>query len=88
MDCANRREEGGGSRTCKGESHAYLTRLAQQLGVLKTTTYRILRADIGLFPYKVHVVQKLSAFNKAKHLQFVEEFGAQHAEKPSMLNEI
>ncbi len=65
-----------------------LTRLAQQLGILKTTTYHILREDIGLFPYKVHVVQKLSAFSKAIRLQFAKEFGVQLAEKPSMLNEI
>ncbi len=67
---------------------ASLTHLAQQLGVSKTTTYRILRGDIGLFPYKVHVVQKLSAIDKAKCLQFAEEFGTQLAEKPSMLDEI
>ncbi len=72
----------------KENRRASLTRLAQQLGVSKTTTYRILREDIGLFPYKVHVVQKLSVFNKAKRLQFAEEFGVQLAEKPSMLNEI
>ncbi len=33
-------------------------------------------------------MQKFRAFNKANHLQFAEEFGAQLAEKPSMLNEI
>ncbi len=33
-------------------------------------------------------MQKLSRFNKAKRLQFAEEFSAQIAEKPNMLNEI
>ncbi len=59
----------------KENPQASLTCLAQQLGVSKTMTYHILREDIGLFPYKVHIVQKLSAFNKAKCLQFAEEFG-------------
>ncbi len=54
----------------KENPRAYLTHLAQQLGVSKMTTYRILREDIELFLYKVHDVQKLSVLNKAKRLQY------------------
>ncbi len=41
-----------------------ITRLLQQLSVSWSTTYHIVWEDVRLFPYKVHVAQKLTPYSK------------------------
>lgn len=45
-------------------------RLSRQTGVTETTVRRILHQDIGLFPYKIQLVQKLRYGDKKRRLDF------------------
>ncbi len=78
----------GAKLTAHRKSHTSITRLSQQLGVSWSTTYCIVRHDIGLFLYKVHVAQKLTPYSKERRLNFAQDFIAVLALKPSMLNNI
>ncbi len=62
-----------------------INRLAQQLGVLRSPIYRLMREDISLFPYKVQVLQKLTVFSQQRRLAFAEEFSAVLTARPRML---
>jgi hypothetical protein len=65
-----------------------ISRLAQRLGVSWSTTYRIVRGDIGLFPYKIHILQQLTELNKENRLKFAVEFTEVLSERPRLLNDI
>ena len=60
----------------EGTPRTGLTRLAQEVGVSISTTYRILTEDIALFPYKLQMFQELSPLAQEKRLAFAETFGA------------
>ncbi len=61
-----------------------INQLAQQIGVLWSSTYRLMREDIGLFPYKVQVLQKLTVFSRQRRLAIAEEFSVVLTARPSM----
>ncbi len=65
-----------------------ITRQSQQLEVSWLTTYRIVWEDIGLFPYKEHAAQRLTPYSKERWLNFTQDFTADLALKPNMLNNI
>ncbi len=65
-----------------------IAKLAQRLGASWSTTYHFVRNDIGLFPYKVQVLQKLTQFSKERRLKFVEEFTEVPTHRLGMLHEI
>lgn len=52
-------------------------RLSIEEGLSYTTTWRILRKDLHLFPYKIHVYQELTDTGRQKRQQFAMEFGAE-----------
>ncbi|XP_020297470.1 uncharacterized protein LOC109862000 [Pseudomyrmex gracilis] len=58
-----------------------LTRLAQEIGVSSSTTYRMMTEDIDMFPYKIQMLQTLSPLNEEKRLAFATTFGAYLSQK-------
>ncbi len=51
-------------------------------------TFAITNEDIGMFSYKVQMLQKLTTFSKQRQLKFVEEFTEVLIERPRMLYDI
>jgi len=45
-------------------------KLALQLGTSKSTAHRIVRQDLGLYPYKVQIMQKVSEYDVERRLNF------------------
>ena len=61
-------------------------RLASQVGLSAASTWRILKTDLGLSPYKVTVCQELSATDCHHREVFCKWFLEKCAAKPSFLN--
>lgn len=53
------------------DPHTSLSRRSQQLGLSETTTWRILRKDLALKPYKVQLTQDLRPTDHAQRRNFV-----------------
>ena len=47
-----------------------IRRLAARVGASRTTVHRVLRLQLGFYPYKLQVVQRLKRVDKAKMLRF------------------
>jgi len=49
-----------------------IPRCSQQLGLSQTTTWRILRKDLGLHPYKIVLTQELKPLDHRKRREFAD----------------
>ena len=60
-------------RECVSEdSNVSIPRRAQELRLSHNSTWRILRKDLGLFPYKIQLIQKLKPNDHFQRRQFAD----------------
>jgi hypothetical protein len=61
-------------------------RLAQQIGISTSTSWKICRDDLSLFPYKMQLSQPLSEDGIARRNAFAWEYGVLLEDKPRIFN--
>jgi len=62
--------------------------LASEKEVSPSTAWRILRIDLRMHPYKIHVFQSLTTVCREKRTRFAEEFGDHLQQNPRTLEHI
>ena len=58
------------TRAVRRNPHHSVRQLSRRTGASKSTIHRILRRQLGLFPYKLQLTQRLHRGEKAKRMQF------------------
>ncbi|EFN80658.1 hypothetical protein EAI_10412, partial [Harpegnathos saltator] len=57
-----------------------ILRRAQELGLSQTSTWRILRRDLGLYPYKIQLAQELNV-NDHRQRRLFADWASEHLEE-------
>lgn len=60
------------SHSVEEDQKLSISRRSQQLGLSKSTTWRILRKDLALKPYKIQLVQELKLTNHSNRRRFAQ----------------
>jgi hypothetical protein len=65
-----------------------IRRRSQELHVPWTSVYRMLRLDLNLYPYQVHIMHKLTLFDKGRRVEMSEWFNGRMEVDPEWIKNL